>query len=83
MNSRSLHAARSGVGRSLFEQARLADPGLTLHQHDHLAAAGHPVQRLAHDSGLGLAPAQLRSQRRDAHETEVTSPREAGRCEHA
>jgi hypothetical protein len=62
-----LHAARSGVGQRLFEQACLADPGLTLNEHDRPAAAGHPVQSLAQDPGLRLAPAQPRSQRRDAH----------------
>ena len=34
------------LGQRLLEQARLADPGLTLDQHDRLTAASHPVQSL-------------------------------------
>lgn len=63
-----VHAAAARVLQCLCEQARLADPGLALDQHDRRPATSDTVQGLAQGLDLSLTPADPRGPGQRAHD---------------
>ena len=63
--------------QGLREQARLADPGLALDQHDRWPASSNTVQGLAQGLDLSLTPADPRDRGHRAHDRMVLRSRRA------
>ena len=69
--------AATRVLQDAREQARLADPGLPLNQHDRRPARSDTAQGLAQDPDLSLTPADPRDRGQRAHVRMVLRPRRA------
>ena len=82
-SGRTSHAHRMvhGCDAARNHGTSVTKPAIKIRNHRR-AAAGHTVKRLAQHPGLGLAPAQPRSQASHAHHLDATPPCPAGRREH-
>jgi hypothetical protein len=72
---RHLHPAAARLLQHVLEQPRLADAGLTLDQHDGLAAGRQPVQGVVQDRAFRVAAAQARAQRPHSPDAIPAGPR--------